>query len=272
MVVLPDADVGDGGGRRGHAGYGSAGERCMAISVVVAVGAVADPLVEAIKARLPELRVGPGDDPDSEMGPLITREHRDRVAGYLERAAGEGATLVVDGRESATAGRRLLPRRARCSTASRRGHGTATTTRSSGPCSGRPGRHLRRGAAPRQRQPVRQRHGHLHPRRWCCPPVPVRRARSAWSASTCRSRCPWRCYSFGGWKASLFGDTHMYGPEGVAFYTRSKVVTSRWPDPGHRPSTSASRRPLSDRTSASWTDRRGRRMEPDCWSLTAGAD
>src|SRR6188472_444109 len=99
MVVLPDADIDMAADAAVSAAYGSAGERCMAISIVVAVGASADPLVEAIKDRLPKVKVGPGLEPDSEMGPLITREHRDKVAGYLDTAAEQGATVVADGRE-----------------------------------------------------------------------------------------------------------------------------------------------------------------------------
>ncbi|RPI07780.1 MAG: CoA-acylating methylmalonate-semialdehyde dehydrogenase [Actinobacteria bacterium] len=99
MVVLPDADVDAAADAAVSAAYGSAGERCMAISVVVAVGDVADPLVAAISSRLPKLRIGPGTDPDSEMGPLVTGEHRDKVAGYVNRGYDEGATIVVDGRQ-----------------------------------------------------------------------------------------------------------------------------------------------------------------------------
>src|SRR5712692_4391679 len=104
MVVLPDADIDMAADAAVSAAYGSAGERCMAISMVVAVGEVADPLVEAIKERLPKIKVGPGLEPDVEMGPLVTREHRDKVAGYIDRGCEEGATVVVDGRESAPEG------------------------------------------------------------------------------------------------------------------------------------------------------------------------
>ena len=104
MVVLPDADIGMAADAAVSAGYGSAGERCMAISVVVAVGDAADPLVAAIKERLPKVKVGDGTDPESEMGPLITREHRDRVASYIDRGREQGATVVTDGRESSPDG------------------------------------------------------------------------------------------------------------------------------------------------------------------------
>ena len=99
MIVLPDADIEMAADAAVSAAYGSAGERCMAVSVVVAVGDVADPLIDAIKQRLPNVKVGPGLEPGNEMGPLITREHRDKVAGYLDTAAEQGATVVADGRE-----------------------------------------------------------------------------------------------------------------------------------------------------------------------------
>src|SRR2546423_2731278 len=104
MVVLPDADIDMAADAAVSAAYGSAGERCMAISQVVAVGHAADELVEAIKARLPKIKVGDGMDPSSEMGPLVTREHRDKVASYIDRGAEQGATIVADGRESAPDG------------------------------------------------------------------------------------------------------------------------------------------------------------------------
>src|SRR2546426_10258035 len=97
MVVLPDADIDMAADAAASAAYGSAGERCMAISVVVAVGDVADPLVDALKVRLPKIKVGPGTDPQAEMGPLVTREHRDKVASYLDSGPAQGADLVVDG-------------------------------------------------------------------------------------------------------------------------------------------------------------------------------
>src|SRR6478735_883138 len=99
MIVLPDADVDAAADAAVSAGYGSAGERCMAVSVVVAVGDVAQPLVDAIRDRIPKVRVGDGLDPSSEMGPLVTREHRDKVASYLDSGPAQGATLVADGRE-----------------------------------------------------------------------------------------------------------------------------------------------------------------------------
>jgi len=232
MVVLPDADIDMAADAAVSAAYGSAGERCMAISVVVAVGGSADPLVEAIKSRLPKLKVGPGTDPDAEMGPLITREHRDKVASYLDAGKHQGADLVVDGRQHVLfnesdgffLGVSLLDNVTPEMECYRNeifgpvleivrvptytdavalvndnpyGNGTAIFTRD--------------GGAARQFQFEAQ-VGMVGVN----VPIPV----------------PVAYYSFGGWKGSLFGDTHMYGPEGVQFYTRAKVVTQRWPDPG----------------------------------------
>jgi len=229
MIVLPDADVDMAADAAVSAGYGSAGERCMAVSVVVAVGEVADPLVQAISDRAKKITVGDGSNAESEMGPLITGQHRDKVASYLDSGAEQGAKVVLDGRETAPEGDgfflgvSLLDEVTtdmdcyrdeifgpvlsvvRVDTYDEAvglvnenpwGNGTAIFTRD--------------GGAARQFQfdaqagmvginvPI---------------PVPV-----AW-------------FSFGGWKASLFGDTHAYGPESINFYTRGKVVTSRWPDP-----------------------------------------
>ena len=229
MIVLPDADIDMAADAAVSAAYGSAGERCMAVSVVVAVGDVADPLIDAIQQRLPKVKVGPGLEPDSEMGPLITREHRDKVAGYLETAAEQGARVVADGRELEVEGDgfflgvslidEVTPEMdayrdeifgpvlsvTRVSTYDEAvglvndnpyGNGTAIFTRD--------------GGVARQFQFDAQA-GMVGVN----VPIPV----------------PVAYYSFGGWKASLFGDRHIYGPEGVDFYTRGKVVTSRWPDP-----------------------------------------
>jgi len=229
MIVLPDADIDMAANAAVSAGYGSAGERCMATSVVVAVGDVGDKLVDAIAARLPKLKVGPGTDPDAEMGPLITREHRDKVASYVAGAPGEGATVVVDGRENdlPKEGFFLAPSLidnvkpgmkayddeifgpvlsvTRVATYEegvklindhQYGNGTTIFTRD--------------GGAARQFQfDIQVGMVGINV------PIPV----------------PVAYYSFGGWKASLFGDTNMYGPAGIDFYTRTKTVTSRWPDP-----------------------------------------
>ena len=218
--------------RRSPPAYGSSGERCMAVATVVAVGDVADPLVEAIKARLPKIKVGPGSDPAAEMGPLVTKQHRDKVASYLDTRADQGATVVADGREHPLykeqdgffLGVSLIDdvtpemecyrdeifgpvltvvrvptydEAVRLVNDNPYGNGTAIFTRD--------------GGAARQFQ-FEVNAGMVG----INVPIPV----------------PVAYYSFGGWKASLFGDLHMYGPEGIQFYTRGKVVTSRWPDPG----------------------------------------
>jgi malonate-semialdehyde dehydrogenase (acetylating)/methylmalonate-semialdehyde dehydrogenase len=228
MLVLPDADLDMAADAAVSAAYGSAGERCMAISVLLAVDSVADALIEKVKQRIPNIKVGPASDTTNEMGPLITAEHRDKVAGYLAGAAGEGATVVVDGRENAPTGGFFLNPSIidgvkpgmRCYdeeifgpvlnvvrvksydegvaliNANEFGNGVAIFTRDGGVARefqfdvtvGMVGVNV---------------------------PIPV----------------PVSYYSFGGWKNSLFGDHHMYGPEGINFFTRSKVVTSRWPDP-----------------------------------------
>jgi malonate-semialdehyde dehydrogenase (acetylating)/methylmalonate-semialdehyde dehydrogenase len=229
--VLPDADIAMAADAAVSAAYGAAGERCMAISAVVAVGSVAEPLVAAIRERLAKIKVGPGSEPGVEMGPLITREHRDRVAGHLDVAITEGATVAVDGRNdpaTGTSGFFLGPslidnvrpgmrcydqeifgpvlsvgrvdsyaEGVRMINENPYGNGTAIFTQN--------------GGAARQFQfDVEVGMVGVNV------PIPV----------------PVSYYSFGGWKSSLFGDLHMYGPEGVQFYTRAKVVTSRWPDPG----------------------------------------
>ncbi len=230
MLVLPDADIGMAADAAVSAAFGSAGERCMAISIIVAVDTAAEPLIAAIRERMAKIKIGPGAEDGSEMGPLITREHRDRVASYLDIAESEGATVAVDGRthpagsrEGFFLGTSLLDSvkpgmrcyedeifgpvlgvvRARTYAEAvgivnrnQYGNGAAIFTRD--------------GGAARQFQfDVEAGMVGIN----VSIPVPV-----AW-------------YSFGGWKASLFGDLHMYGPEGIQFYTRAKVVTSRWPDP-----------------------------------------
>ncbi|OLT37603.1 methylmalonate-semialdehyde dehydrogenase (acylating) [Actinomadura sp. CNU-125] len=228
MLVLPDADLDVAADAAVSAAYGSAGERCMAISVLLVIDSVADALIDRIRERIPRIKVGPAAGDDSEMGPLITAEHRDRVAGYLAAASAEGATVLVDGRADVPAcgfflgpslidgvrpgmrcyddeifGPVLAVTRVgsyeeglRLINENRYGNGTAVFTRDG-------------GAARRFEFEVNAGMVGINV------PIPT----------------PVGYYSFGGWKASLFGDRHMYGPEGVDFYTRSKVVTSRWPDP-----------------------------------------
>jgi malonate-semialdehyde dehydrogenase (acetylating)/methylmalonate-semialdehyde dehydrogenase len=229
MVVLPDADIDMAADAAVSAAYGSAGERCMAVSVVVAVGDVGDPIVDAIRARLPKVKVGDGLDPDSEMGPLVTAQHRDKVASYIESGRAQGASVVADGRETAPEGDGFFlgvslldnvtpemdcyrdeifgpvlavvrvptyDEALRLVNENPYGNGTAIFTRDGGVA--------RRFQLDAQAGMV-----------GINVPIPV----------------PVAYYSFGGWKASLFGDNHAYGPESINFYTRGKVVTSRWPDP-----------------------------------------
>ncbi len=229
MIVLPDADVDMAADAAVSAGYGSAGERCMAVSVLVAVGDVADPLVAAIKERLPKVKVGNGLEPDSEMGPLVTREHRDKVASYIESGSEQGATLVADGRESAPDGDgfflgvSLLDNVTTEMDAYRdeifgpvlsvvraETYDEALELVNDNPYGNGVALFTRDGGVARQFQfDVTAGMVGINV------PIPV----------------PVAYYSFGGWKASLFGDSHAYGPESIHFYTRGKVVTSRWPDP-----------------------------------------
>ena len=228
-VVLPDADVEAAADALIAAGYGSAGERCMAISAVVAVGD-AEPLVAALRDRALALTTGPGTDPGSDMGPLITAAHRDRVAGYLDSASADGADVVVDGRdikvpgydEGFYLGPSLVDRVTPAMTVYRDeifgpvlavlrvadldaaidlvnaipyGNGTAIFTRDG-------------HAARRFRRDVQVGMVGINVA------IPV----------------PMAYYSFGGWKESLFGDAHIHGMEGVRFNTRLKSVTTRWPE------------------------------------------
>jgi malonate-semialdehyde dehydrogenase (acetylating)/methylmalonate-semialdehyde dehydrogenase len=228
MLVLADADLNMAADAAVSAAYGSAGERCMAISVVMAAESIADDLVAKIAERIPGINVGPGADSGSEMGPLITAEHRDKVAGYVGDAPDEGATVVVDGREGAAPnGFFLNPSLIdgvrpgmRCyddeifgpvlSVVRISGYQEGVDMINASPYANGTALFTRDGGAARQFQfDVQVGMVGINV------PIPV----------------PVSYYSFGGWKNSLFGDTHMYGPEGINFYTRGKVVTSRWPDP-----------------------------------------
>jgi len=234
MIVLPDADLHAAADAAVSAGYGSAGERCMAISVVVAVGSAGDRLLPLLQERIAKLRVGDGLDPKSEMGPLVTRAHCDKVRGYVDRGVAEGAALVADGRTLNVADRahgfflgpclfdRVTPAMTiykdeifgpvlcmtRAATyedaialvhANPYANGVAIFTNDG-------------GAARRFTHEVEVGMVGVNV------PIPV----------------PMAYYSFGGWKQSLFGDHHIYGRDGVHFYTRTKAVTSRWPDPEKR--------------------------------------
>ncbi len=230
MVVMPDADPAVAAHALAGAAYGSAGERCMAISAAVAVGDVGDRLIEALKPELAAIRVLPGMTDGADMGPLVTREHRERVLGYVETGIQEGAKLVVDGRALKVSGHeqgffmgpvlfdRVTPEMrvyreeifgpvlvvlrvpdlgAALELIERHeyGNGTAIFTRDGGAAR----EFTRRVAAGMVGINV---------------PIPV----------------PMAFHSFGGWKRSLFGPLHMHGPDGVRFYTRLKTVTARWPE------------------------------------------
>jgi malonate-semialdehyde dehydrogenase (acetylating) / methylmalonate-semialdehyde dehydrogenase len=229
-VVMPDADLDFAADHLIAAGYGSAGQRCMAVSAVVAVGGAADALVERLRTRASEIRVGAGTDEASEMGPVVTPEARDRIVGYVERGAAAGADLVVDGRGVSVDGYEdgffvgptlfdrvgtemdiytdeifgpvlvvvrvgSLDEAIDLVNRNPYGNGTAIFT-GSGKAAQKFQRRVQVGMI------------------GINVPIPV----------------PMAFYSFGGWKDSLFGDTHIHGPEGVRFYTRAKAVTSRWPD------------------------------------------
>ncbi|MEQ1949342.1 MAG: CoA-acylating methylmalonate-semialdehyde dehydrogenase [Bryobacteraceae bacterium] len=231
MLVLPDADIDMAADAAISAAYGSAGERCMAISAVVAVGAVADPLIAAIRSRMPKIKVGPGLEKGNEMGPLITREHRDRVTSYVANASHEGAKVIVDGRDDAVTkldgfflGASLIDNvrpGMKCyddeifgpvlSVVRVNAYDEALRIINDNPFGNGVAIFTRDGGAARQFQ------------------FEVDAGMVGINVSI---PVPVAYYSFGGWKGSLFGDLHMYGPEGVQFYTKAKVVTSRWPDPG----------------------------------------
>ncbi|GAA4685831.1 CoA-acylating methylmalonate-semialdehyde dehydrogenase [Streptomyces youssoufiensis] len=231
MLVLPDADLDAAADAAVSAAYGSAGERCMAVSAVVAVGATADPLIEKITERAAKIKIGPGGDPTSEMGPLITRAHRDRVASYVHGASAQGAEVVLDGTDFTVEGKEdgywiglsLLDKVSVDSDAYRDeifgpvlsvlrvdtyeegvelinaspyGNGVAIFTRDG-------------GAARRFQLEIEAGMVGVNV------PIPV----------------PVGYHSFGGWKDSIFGDHHIYGNDGVHFYTRGKVITTRWPNP-----------------------------------------
>ncbi|MFP3880764.1 MAG: CoA-acylating methylmalonate-semialdehyde dehydrogenase [Actinomycetota bacterium] len=234
MIVLPDADVDLAADAAVSAGYGSAGERCMAISAVVAVGDAGDQLIEGVQGRIEKLVVGPGDQPGVEMGPLVTKQHLEKVRGYVDAGESEGALLVADGRDFVVDGHedgyflgptlfdQVTPEMSiytdeifgpvlstvrmdhyedaiQLINDNPYGNGTAVFTNDG-------------GAARKFQQEIEVGMVGINV------PIPV----------------PLSFYSFGGWKNSIFGSHAIYGPEGVHFYTRQKVVISRWADPVHR--------------------------------------
>jgi malonate-semialdehyde dehydrogenase (acetylating)/methylmalonate-semialdehyde dehydrogenase len=232
-VVLPDADLDFTANHLTAAGYGSAGQRCMAVSIAVAVGDVAEPLIERLQAKAREIKVGPGLDPESEMGPVVTPQARDRIRDYIGKGEAAGATAVVDGRELEVEGDGFfvgptlfdnvatdmeiytdeifgpvlgvvrvatLDEAIELINSNNYANGTAIFTGS--------------GEAARRFQ-RRVQVGMIGVN----VPIPV----------------PMAFYSFGGWKDSLFGDHHIHGPEGIRFYTRGKAVTVRWPEEAQEP-------------------------------------
>ena len=233
-VVLPDADLDLAADGLVSAAYGSAGQRCMAVSVAVTVGDVADPLIDKVRERIAKLTIGPGTDPASDMGPLVSERHHEKVAGLVDAGVEEGAELAVDGRDLVVDGHEggyflgpcvfdhvkpgmrvydeeifgpvlvvvrtdSYPEALELVNENQYGNGAAIFTRDGGAA-----RLFEQEAAA----------GMIGVN----VPIPV----------------PMAYHSFGGWKASLFGDLHMHGPDGVRFYTRGKVVTTRWPDPSQR--------------------------------------
>ncbi len=234
MIVLPDADMDLAADAAVSAGYGSAGERCMAISAVVAVGEAGDRLIEDVQTRIEKITVGPGDQPGVEMGPLVTSQHLDRVRGYVDSGEEQGALLVADGRDFVVDGfedgyffgptlfdnvttdmsiytdeifgpvlstvrMEHFEDAIQLINENPYGNGTAVFTNDG-------------GAARKFQNEIQVGMVGINV------PIPV----------------PLSFYSFGGWKDSIFGSHAIYGPEGVHFYTRQKVVISRWPDPIHR--------------------------------------
>jgi len=232
MIVLPDADMELAADSAVNAAFGSAGERCMAISVTVAVGDAADRLVPLVAQRIRSIRVGDGLDPKNDMGPLVTKQHLDRVRGYVDEGVAAGASLVADGRETAPDERGFflgpcLFDHVRSEMSIYRdeifgpvlsvvragSYDEAVGLVNSNPYANGVAIFTNDGGAARRFQNEVQ-VGMVG----INVPIPV----------------PMAYYSFGGWKASLFGDAHVHGMEGVKFYTRGKVVTARWPDPSLR--------------------------------------
>ena len=231
MIVLPDADMDLAADAAVSAGYGSAGERCMAISVVVTVGDAADRLLPKVQERLARVKVAPGMVEGAEMGPLVTAAHRDRVAGYIDEGVAQGATLMADGRDllggdGFFVGPTLFDNVTTdmsiytdeifgpvLSTVRVDSYDEAMSLLDENPYANGVAIFTNDGGAARTFQNEAQ-VGMVG----INVPIPV----------------PVAYHSFGGWKDSLFGEARMYGMDGVRFYTRIKVITQRWPDPRHR--------------------------------------
>ncbi len=233
-VVLPDADLDMTADGLVSAAYGSAGQRCMAVSVAVTVGDVAEPLLDRIRERIGALKVGPGTDEGSDMGPLVSERHHEKVRGLVDAGVEEGAELAVDGRDLVVEGHEG-------------GHFL-------GPCvldRVRPGMRVydeeifgpvlvvvRAGSYPEALELVNANpYGNgaaIFTRDGGAARLFEQQATAGMIGVNVPIPVPMAYHSFGGWKASLFGDLHVHGPDGVRFYTRGKVVTRRWPDPSQR--------------------------------------
>jgi malonate-semialdehyde dehydrogenase (acetylating)/methylmalonate-semialdehyde dehydrogenase len=230
-VVLPDADLDLAADGLVSAAYGSAGQRCMAVSVAVTVGDVAEPLLDKVKERIEKLHIGPGTDPSSDMGPLVSERHHEKVAGLVDAGVEEGAELVVDGRDLVVEGHE-------------RGYFL-------GPCvfdHVKPGMRVydeeifgpvlvvvRADSYPEALELVNDNPYGNGAAIFTCDGGAARlfeqQATAGMIGVNVPIPVPMAYHSFGGWKSSLFGDLHVHGPDGVRFYTRGKVVTTRWPDP-----------------------------------------
>ncbi|TDR47841.1 malonate-semialdehyde dehydrogenase (acetylating)/methylmalonate-semialdehyde dehydrogenase [Tahibacter aquaticus] len=230
MVVLPDADLDQAADALMGAGYGSAGERCMAISVAVAVGDdTADKLIAKLAPRVAALKIGRGDAPDMDMGPLITAAHRDKVRGYVDTGVAEGAQLVVDGRGHTVAGCEDGFFLGGCLFDHVRPDMRIYREEIFGPVLS-----LMRVASYDEAVGLVNAHEYgngvaLFTRDGDAARDFAQRIQIGMVGINVPIPVPMAFHSFGGWKASLFGDHHVYGPEGVRFYTRLKTVTTRWP-------------------------------------------
>ncbi len=229
MVVMPDADLKQASDALMGAAYGSAGERCMAISVAVAVGKIADPLIESLSPRVRQLKVGPGADPQSEMGPLVTKQHFDKVKGYVDLGVKEGAKLVVDGRGLKLQGYEGGYYMGGCIFDEVKPEMRIYKEEIFGPV-------LTVVRAPDYQTAVGLVNGHefgngtaIFTRDGDAAREFASKINVGMVGINVPIPVPMAYHSFGGWKRSLFGDHHMHGPEGVRFYTKQKMVTSRWP-------------------------------------------
>jgi malonate-semialdehyde dehydrogenase (acetylating)/methylmalonate-semialdehyde dehydrogenase len=229
MVVMPDADLAQATDALMGAGYGSAGERCMAVSVAVAVGSVGDALIERLAPRVRALKVAPGTDPEAEMGPLVTRQHLEKVTAYVDSGVAEGAKLVVDGRGLRLQGYEKGFFMGGCLFDEVKPSMRIYKEEIFGPV-------LSVVRAPDYESAVRLVNDHEYGNGTAIFTRDGDAARDFASkikvgmvGVNVPIPVPMAFHSFGGWKRSLFGDQHMHGPEGVRFYTKLKTVTSRWP-------------------------------------------